>query len=169
MNEQAKESASDSVMRRVSLRRVVLPDDSQFLLALYASTREAELNQIPWDEQQREVFINMQFNLQARSFEARYPDAEHSIILFEEKSAGRMIVNRTDAVIHLIDISLLTEYRNAGIGGALIRELLGEGARAQIPVTLHVRRDNPARRLYERLGFMKTDEAGLYDKMERRA
>lgn len=50
----------------------------------------------------------------------------------------------------LLFVGVDPQYRNQGIGGWLIREGL---ARCPGAVKLHVEYDNPAKRLYERLGF----------------
>jgi ribosomal protein S18 acetylase RimI-like enzyme len=62
----------------------------------------------------------------------------------------------------LIDIALLPQYRNQGIGSTLLRELLADAARAGCAVSLKVENTNPAARLYERLGFQTVDEDGMY-------
>jgi ribosomal protein S18 acetylase RimI-like enzyme len=50
----------------------------------------------------------------------------------------------------------------------LIKDLLTEAERAGKPVSLHVAKDNRARRLYERLGFETLEDTGIYFKMESR-
>jgi ribosomal protein S18 acetylase RimI-like enzyme len=101
-------------------------------------------------------------------YDAAYSGADHNIILFDGVPAGRMLVHRSDVEVVLVDISLLPERRGAGIGSALIRELVREGGQSGKPVRLHVNRENRARRLYERLGFGIIEDAGAYFKMERR-
>jgi GNAT superfamily N-acetyltransferase len=44
--------------------------------------------------------------------------------------------------------------RGQGVGGALLRALLAEAGRRGVGLCLNVRHDNPARRLYERSGFL---------------
>ena len=66
----------------------------------------------------------------------------------------------------LIDITLLPEFRQDGIGTWLLRDLLAEGEAAGKPVTIHVEVFNPAMRLYERLGFRSVEERGPYRLME---
>ncbi|QTD94255.1 hypothetical protein J4G50_19415 [Burkholderia anthina] len=44
------------------------------------------------------------------------------------------------------------------MGEAVLRELLTEAAREHVPVSLSVLHGNPARRLYERLGFRFASE-----------
>ena len=50
----------------------------------------------------------------------------------------------------LLFVAVRPELRGQGIGGKLIQRALG---RCEGKVKLHVEHDNPARRLYERLGF----------------
>lgn len=50
----------------------------------------------------------------------------------------------------LLFVSVLPETRGRGIGGELIRRSIAE---CEGDVKLHVEYDNPAKRLYERLGF----------------
>lgn len=141
----------------ISLRDAT-PDDDAFLLDVYASTRLAELDGTGWDDNQKLAFIRMQFLARERS----YPDVDSKIILLDGRPVGRMMVDRNDAAILLRDIALLTEYRNRGIGGRLIQELITEAASAGKPVLLHVLASSPAVRLYERLGFRGSgDEAGV--------
>ena len=64
------------------------------------------------------------------------------------------------------DIALLPEHRGAGIGGRLLQDLLTEAAASGKRVSIHVERFNPAMRLYERLGFTKQEEVGVYFRME---
>jgi len=65
-----------------------------------------------------------------------------------------------------VDISLLPEYRNRGIGSNLLKEIMSEGAQAGLPVTIHVEMFNPALRLYDRLGFHRIADHGVYYLME---
>jgi ribosomal protein S18 acetylase RimI-like enzyme len=82
---------------------------------------------------------------------------------------GRLIVVRTDEQIRLADIALLPEYRRAGIGTSLIKDLMVEAQKADKPVRLQVETLNPqAKLLYERLGFIKTGETSTHFQMEYR-
>ena len=57
--------------------------------------------------------------------------------------------------IHINNVALRAAFRRQGVGTALMRHVLGEGKRLGARrATLEVRASNePARRLYERLGF----------------
>ena len=57
--------------------------------------------------------------------------------------------------------------RGRGIGTALVTELFAEADASGRSVSIHVETNNPARRLYERLGFQDVGEHGVYVLMER--
>ena len=149
--------------------RLAQPDDEPFLFRVYASTRAEEMALVDWNAEQKQAFLQMQFNAQTQHYRAEYPKAEYKIILRKESEIGRLIINRADDEMLLIDIALLPEYRNAGIGTALVRDLQTEAAKTDKPLRLHVETFNPAMQLYKRLGFTKVSEAGIYHLMEWRA
>ena len=95
----------------------------------------------------------MQYQAQRRSYLAQFPAAEYYIIQRAGADVGRLIVDRSGDVIRLIDISLLPEHRNAGLGATLIQDLQAEAARAGKPVVLHVGRANRALASVRTLGF----------------
>jgi GNAT superfamily N-acetyltransferase len=145
----------------ISLRPIT-PEDELFLAALYASTREQELAQTNWSEEQKAMFCRMQFNAQTTDYKRNYPDASFDVIERDGVAAGRLLVLREDEKIHVIDIALLPEHRGAGIGTKFLRELQDEAKAAGKPLSIHVERFNPARRLYDRLGFQQVEEKGVY-------
>jgi ribosomal protein S18 acetylase RimI-like enzyme len=135
---------------------------------VYASTRADEMAITGWTAAQQEAFLQMQFHAQRQYYLQEYPSAEYHVIQRDGVDIGRQIVNRTNSEILLMDIALLPEYRNGGIGTALIQDLMAEAEQAGQPLRLHVEFFNPALRLYERLGFTRTGEMGVYFEMERR-
>ena len=68
--------------------------------------------------------------------------------------------------MRLVDIALLPEHRGRGIGGRLVSEVLERAASEGRRVSAHVAHDNPARRLYERLGFRVVSGEGVYLALE---
>ena len=149
--------------------RPVGPQDEEFLLRVYGSTREDELSQVAWGEGQRELFLRSQLNAQRAAYESRFPDAAYDVILFEGRPAGRLWVARTPEQIRLLDIALLPEFQNKGIGAYLVRRLIDESERTGTPLRHMVFELNTeAFRFYERLGFSRVDRTGMYVLMERR-
>ena len=82
-----------------------------------------------------------------------------------DREIGRLYVDRWADEICLMDIALLPEFRNRGIGGALMRDLLAEAEREGKLLSCHVEEANPAKRLYERLGFVVAGEHTFYKLM----
>ncbi len=148
-------------MTRTVTLRPAAAEDQEFLLALYASTREEELAPLGWDDSQKRAFVEMQFNAQTRC----YPKGDNRIILWDNRAVGRILTDRREDSILLVDISLVPEYRNLGIGTSLIKELLREGAATGKQVGLHVFKFSPAVRLYERLGFSTVGDDSAYLEM----
>ncbi len=153
-------------MQKVVLRPV-RPDDEAFLARVYASVRSAELSSLGWGEAQRASFLEMQASVQRRSWGISYPQMDRALVLVDGAPAGRLYVDRTGDAILLVDIALLPEHRNAGLGARLLRGLLAEAHAAKKAVRLHVERHNRARRLYARLGFVLTSEGEVHCAMER--
>jgi len=142
-------------------------DDQDFLYRLYSSTRLAELAPFGWDTAQQDAFLRMQFNARQRWYEMAYQGADHRLIMVDGEPAGRILVHRGSNAHVLVDIALLTEYRNRGVGTHLLRQLIAEAERDGAAVRLQVLKSNPAYRLYQRLGFVKTGEEGMYFQMEK--
>jgi len=151
--------------RPIRLRPEV-PEDAAFLFRLYASTRADEMKLVPWDDSQKEAFLRMQFQAQATHYHRYYPDASYDVILREGQAIGRLYVNPSEDAILLIDIALLPEHRGAGIGAQLLNGILSQAAAQGKRVQIHVERENPAMRLYTRLGFQKLEDQGIYFFME---
>jgi ribosomal protein S18 acetylase RimI-like enzyme len=146
--------------------RPVHGGDGELLYAIYASTRTGELAQVAWDDAQKDRFLRMQFEAQRKFYESEYPGAEFQVILAAGKPAGRLYVHRREQEIRIMDIALLPEFRGRGIATRLLNEILAEGERTTRPVTIHVESFNPARWLYERLGFAKIADNGVYHLLE---
>lgn len=138
----------------VQRRPARLPADHEDLLRVYAEARRPELALFGFDAEQLETFVRMQFELQQRDYAHRYPDAEHSVIELDGELAGQWRVWRGPEHVVLVDIALLPAFRNRGLGTRLLMELAVEAEERGVPLSLSVRPDNPARRLYERLGFV---------------
>lgn len=120
----------------------------------------------PWDAAQKDIFLRSQFHAQRVHYEKYFPQAAHDIILWGDRPAGRLYVDRTGEAIHIVDIALLSEYRRAGVGTALLSDLLREARDSGKVVRIHVEKQNPALRLYERLGFQIQNDTGVYFLME---
>jgi len=137
---------------RVSLRRATESDFS-FMESLYRHSREAELAMTPFSEEQKALFIRQQFSAQTQHYLAHYANDFFNIVEVDGVPAGRFYVDYWSSEIRIVDIALMPEFQGKGLGSFLMKKVLSEGTEKNQPVTIHVEQNNPAKRLYERLGF----------------
>jgi ribosomal protein S18 acetylase RimI-like enzyme len=71
-------------------------------------------------------------------------------------AAGLLLLRTEPSELFLGRVYLVPEYQNSGIGTHLLRQLMIRAEREQKPLRLRVLVNNPARRLYERVGFRLT-------------
>ena len=146
--------------------RPIADQDQPLLERIYASTREEELRMVPWSAAEKEAFLKQQFHAQHTFYQEHFTRAEHLVVLVQGEPAGRLYVDRREDEIRIIDVALLPEFRGRGIGGSLLRDLLDEAASVAKPVRIHVERYNRALGLYERLGFRRIGDTGVYYLLE---
>jgi ribosomal protein S18 acetylase RimI-like enzyme len=146
--------------------RPITSDDAPFLFALYASTRSEELSLVPWSDEQRTQFLQLQFAAQHEAYTTNYPGASLDVLESDGEKIGRLYVYRSKSEIRIIDIAILPSHRRHGIGEVLLRDLMREGEATNRRVTIHVEKNNPALTLYERLGFKAVEDKNVYWFME---
>jgi ribosomal protein S18 acetylase RimI-like enzyme len=156
-------------MRETITFRPETDDDFDFTHRLYASTREEELRPVPWPEEQKAAFLRQQFEAQRLHYRTHYTEAEYWIILEDGSPVGRLYLNHRPDDIRIVDIALMPEARGRGIGAMLLQELLDKAAADGRSVSIHVEVNNPALRLYERLGFRELEQYGPYYLLEWRS
>jgi ribosomal protein S18 acetylase RimI-like enzyme len=146
--------------------RPVTGEDLPFLYDLYASTRLEEVAMTGWPQADQEAFLAMQFHAQHTFYQEQFAGAQFDIIERDGEPIGRLYVDRRPDEIRIIDIALLPAFRGRGIGSRYLKQVLAEGQERGLPVRIHVEANNPAMRLYKRLGFRQVDTNGVYWLME---
>jgi GNAT superfamily N-acetyltransferase len=136
-------------------------EDESFLRQVYASTRAQELALVPWSDEQKQAFVDMQFSAQDSYYREKFPEASYQVILNEENRVGRIYVSRKEDALRILDITLLPQHRGAGIGTSLISELMSEADRTGKALNIWVEPFNPSLRLFERLGFTTVQQDEL--------
>ena len=147
--------------------RPIAPADHEFLLRVYASTREQELAQVAWEPAQKAAFLQMQFSAQHQHYQHHSPATSYDLILVDGGAAGRLYVARWNVEYRIVDIALLPEFRGRGIGTILLEAIIAEANVHNLPVSIHVEQANPALGLYTRLGFKPVSQYGIYSLMRR--
>jgi ribosomal protein S18 acetylase RimI-like enzyme len=126
-----------------------------FALHLYLLTMRPYMQElIVWDEQE-----------QRASFAAQWKREEVRIISVDGKDVGWLQVAELPAEIRLQKFFVSPRYQRSGIGSEVLRNLLVTWRSTGKKIVLKVLKNNPARRLYERLGFSVVAEAGVTFRM----
>ena len=157
----------------ITLRPIALPGgegggrgDLAFLRNLYASTRQEEMEQSGWPQEEIDLFLSQQFHAQHVHYQQHFSGAAFDLILHEGEPVGRLYLEERDDEFRIIDIALLPQSRGKGIGGSLMQDIIDHAFSREKAVRIHVESNNPAMRLYERLGFQFLEDQGVYHLME---
>jgi ribosomal protein S18 acetylase RimI-like enzyme len=145
------------------LRRAATPGDEPFLFELYCAVRAHEFALLP--ELLKQHLVHTQYEAQQDGYRAQFPGSGYEVVFHDERKVGRIWIASLEDSLHLVDIAILPEAQNSGIGTALVRELQREAKLAGKAVRLSVFRFNPGSvRFHQRLGFTVTheDEIQLY-------
>ena len=144
----------------------ITDSDEAFLFALYSITRAEELAVVPWDNEQKQQFLQLQFNAQHQHYTAKYPDGSFQIIKFDNKNIGRLYLAELEDEIRIIDLLLVPEYRGQGIGTKILTDILQS---AEKPVRIYLETFNQSISLFKRLGFQSIRDEGVYCLWESKA
>jgi len=88
------------------------------------------------------------------------------IVMFDQKEIGVIkVVPGTDEIL-LHQIQILPAFQGKGIGSELVRKTMLESKKWNKPITLFVVKNTPAKRLYDQLGFIVTDDYEYNCKMK---
>lgn len=90
------------------------------------------------------------------------------IILLDDRPIGIYVTHFTeDGDLFINEINILKEYQNKGIATKIISKQLKENKDKGIRTILQVFKNNPAKKLYERLGFRVYNETETHYQMEK--
>ena len=145
--------------------RPVMESDQTILLEIYMSTRWDELAPTGWNDRTKIEFLAMQFDIQQRYYQNAFADAQFYLVEIGDVAAGRFYLGYLPDEIRIIDIALLPQFRGQGVGRCLLLHVQKRAAEREVGVSIHVEQSNPARALYERLGFLAQENKGFYTRM----
>jgi ribosomal protein S18 acetylase RimI-like enzyme len=134
-------------MREISLRPIT-GNDFEFLRQLHKLALKSYITQTwGWDEA-----------WQRREFTEQFNSSNGEIVAVDGTDAGLLWVSEKPTEVKLASIRRLPQFQNQGLGTRLIKDVIRDAQAKGKPVVLHVLKVNPARRLYERLGFTVSEE-----------
>ncbi len=124
-------------------------EDYEFMYTVSKRTMREYVEAIwGWDER-----------TQRRMHHVSWNPGNYQVIVVDGHDAGRLSVDTYDTYLYLNNIQILPEFQGRGLGTRIIQDILTSAGNKS--VKLRVLRGNPAKRLYERLGFKvvrETDE-----------
>ena len=132
--------------------------------ALFAEQKQQEFLQLHLPSPTLEQLIRSQYDIREQSYSASYADYQKLTVMLENQPIGILRIGRAQltACLRLVDIVIDKTHRCQGIGHQVLEQFF-ELARAKaLHVDLHVQKDNPALRLYQRLGFCICGETELH-------
>jgi len=135
--------------------RPATPEDSDFIYQVKVDALKDFITQTwGWDD-------DFQWNFHRKNFRPEITQ----VIKDGNTDAGFLIVEESDNEIRISEINLLTNHQGKGIGSQIVRELQATARAKGKWVELQTLKVNPARRLYERLGFRVYSETETHFKM----
>ena len=98
----------------------------------------------------------------------KYPYERFDIIVVDERDVGYVEVVWSE-LLHINNIVIQPDRQGRGLGSQVLQDLLQQADDRHTKSELRVLKSNPARRLYERLGFRVCGETEQHHYMERAA
>ena len=129
------------------------PSDDPFLYDVFCTTWESEVAALPNQKLAQHV-LRIQHIAQERRFATRFPGHRRLVVLDGDQRAGRLYLSETDRSVHVVDLTLLPEFRSRGIGTRILQHLMRTATQDGSTISLGVPRTNKrATGLYAALGF----------------
>ena len=126
--------------------------DFAFLYHLHRATMKDYVAQTwGWDEA-----------VQAAMFKDRFDPGRSYIVVVGGRDVGFLSMERRIDTLFLANLQILPEEQGQGLGTAIIKAILAQAYDEGISVSLQVLKVNPARHLYERLGFVVSGETATH-------
>ena len=145
----------------ITIRPATEQDDA-FLYSLFKAVRSPEFAHVPLEPAQLETLLSIQYAGQKYSYRAQYPGGD-AIVLLEGTPIGRVWLHREASEHQLVDIALLPEYQNRGIGAALVTEAIAAARAAGVRLCCSVALSNVGSlRFHRRLGFQIVSQDEIY-------
>jgi GNAT superfamily N-acetyltransferase len=144
----------DSLDVKITFRNLT-PEDEEFEIALFDLAKFAPMG-VP--QEARRLVSESQVRLQRASYRSEYPDAKWKIVRADGEDCGRYIYCERAADVVGVDVAILPQFMNQGIGTYIVYHLQGLARSRNLPASISVEKYNSrAKALYLRLGFVEVE------------
>lgn len=139
------------------------PADAPVLEALFVDKRRREVEAWGFTDQQLLAFLRSQYAAFRQSLVGNSALREW-VLSFGDTDCGYLAVAERDGALVVVELQVLTTQRRQGVARRALEVVLAEADTRQLDVQLRVDHGNPARVLYESLGFVvnDTDDLGVF-------
>lgn len=141
------------------------PTYADFVKRIFFQYKTNELVAHQWPKQMLIPILEAQFASQEISYNAQFPNAERLILMLRDKAIGRLLLDKSEAY-HIVNIIIDDEFQGKSIGTAVLKDIIEKAKNEKKQVTLKVHKNNPAFRLYKRLGFEVSGEDQIFYSMK---
>jgi ribosomal protein S18 acetylase RimI-like enzyme len=132
--------------------RSALENDYDFLYALHVATMKEYVNKTwGWDE-----------TFQEDIFRKKFIPSQIQIITLAGNDIGMISLEERNEDLFLHVIEILPRHQRQGFGTTIIQKIIDDAARQRKEVRLQVLKVNPAKQLYDRLGFAVVEETSTH-------
>jgi len=134
-------------------------DPQTFAYRLFAQDKLAQFAAIGLPQPHAERLVQMQWRGRNLTYAAQYPGAENWTVSLEDGAPiGCYSLQKTAQNVRIVDLAILPEWRGQGIGTHVLQQVAQQATAAGKTFSLRVEKQNPALRLYTRLGFAAVNE-----------
>ncbi len=130
------------------------PEDFEFYKNLHHEVLKDYVTPIwGWDAVLQDQMVKDEFDFE-----------NTQIIQVNNQDVGVVIVKNRENEFFISQLWILPAYQRKKIGTRIVKNVTETAQKHRLPVRLHVLKTNPARSLYERLGFIEDgeDEGGFF-------
>jgi len=131
--------------------RSALENDYDFLYALHTATMKEYVNKT-WGE---DAF-------QEDMFRKNFVPTQIQVITLDGSDMGMISWEENDNDIFLRVIEIFPRHQRQGFGTTIIQKIIDDAAHRRKEVRLQVLKVNPAKQLYDRLGFTVIEETSTH-------
>ncbi|MHA7985005.1 GNAT family N-acetyltransferase [Rathayibacter sp. CAU 1779] len=141
--------------------RPITAVDGPALFRLFRQVHAAEIAALAIDATAREALASMQYVDERIRTDAEFPDAVDLAIEHDKTLCGRMVTVLRESGIQLLELSVLVEHRDQGIGTLAMRRLAHIAETHGCPIWLRADAGaSDCRGFLERVGFTVTGHDG---------
>lgn len=113
------------------------------------------------------TLVELQMNAKIQSYEKNWPNLQQYLIKNNNTFLGLVLTDQSESTLHIIDLIVTKQYRNKGIATSVLKALHQQATNSNITsLKLSVAKENPAIKLYLKLGFKTSAKSDSFFQME---